>query len=161
MTSDESNGGDMSESTADSRRKHAPETLAGPTTRKGADRTDGKSLRSGFLWHAQLTPDAPAVSVRGVIRSYGELHEQASRWAAVMTDACGGRPERVGLFAYRSETAYTGCLAALFSGATFVPLNPTFPVEKTAAMVERADLDAMIVDSTCLPQLSSVVESFR
>lgn len=124
------------------------------------DRSDGVSLRSGFLRHAASTPDAPAVVVRGATRSYWELHEAASRWAAVLMDACGGRPERVGLFAYRSDVAYTGTLAAMFAGATFVPLNPTFPVDKTAAMVAQADLDAIIVDSTCRPQLGCILGRF-
>jgi hypothetical protein len=37
------------------------------------DRSDGISLRSGFLRNAGERPDAPAVVVRGVTRSYGEL----------------------------------------------------------------------------------------
>lgn len=122
------------------------------------DRSDGISLRSGFLRHAQLNPEAAALVVRGETRSYRELESKARRLAAAITQACGGRrPERVGLFAYRSETAYTGTLAALFAGATFVPLNPTFPPARTADMIVRADLDTIIVDSVCLPQVSSVL----
>lgn len=123
------------------------------------DRADGPSLRSGFLRQVSSRPDAPAVVVRGVTRSYSDLHDHATRWAAAITNEHGGRPERVGVFAYRSETAYAGTLAALCAGATFVPLNPTFPVEKTAAMVAQADLDAIIVDATCLPQLAAVLGS--
>jgi non-ribosomal peptide synthetase component F len=48
-------------------------------------------------------------------------------------------------------------LAALFAGATYIPLNPTFPPEKTAAMIEEGDLDAIIVDGTCMPQLPVVL----
>ncbi|MEJ7608512.1 MAG: AMP-binding protein [Bryobacteraceae bacterium] len=125
------------------------------------DRTDGKSLRSGFLHHAKADPDRPAVIVRGSTRSYGEIQERASRWAGSIMDACGQRPERVGLYTHRSEVAYTGTMAALLSGATFVPLNPTFPVQKTAAMIAQADLDAIIVDSTCLPKLDAVIQSFE
>ena len=122
------------------------------------DRADGASLRSGFLRNAQKSPAAPAVVVRGVTRSYGELESTARRWANAITGATGGRPERVGVFAYRSDVAYAGTLAALCAGATFVPLNPTFPAEKTAAMIEQADVDAMIVDTTCMPQLASVLD---
>jgi len=95
-----------------------------------------------------------------VSRSYGELEKVARRWAGAIVDAAKGKPERVGLYAYRSEVAYAGTLSALFAGATFVPLNPTFPAEKTAAMVSQADLDAIIVDSTCLPQLKSILDGF-
>jgi amino acid adenylation domain-containing protein len=120
------------------------------------DRTDGASLRSGFLRHAASSPDAPAIVARGETRSYGEMDANARRWAGAIMDAVGRRPERVGLFAFRSETAYTGTLAALFAGAAFVPLNPTFPPEKTAAMIALADLDALIVDRGCLRQLAAL-----
>ena len=121
------------------------------------DRSDGISLRSGFLRHAESNPDAPAIVVRGVTRSYGELEATARRWANAIIVTRGRRPERVGIFAFRSEVAYAGTLASLFAGATFVPLNPTFPPDKTAAMVAQADLDAIIVDNACLPQLGGVL----
>jgi tricorn protease len=63
-----------------------------------------------------------------------------------MVQAKHGRLDRVGVFASRSVTAYAGVLAALCSGATFVPLNPTFPVARTRQMLRRAELDAIIVD---------------
>jgi amino acid adenylation domain-containing protein len=45
----------------------------------------------------------------------------------------------------------------LFSGAAFVPLNPSFPPQKTASMIQQAGLDAIIVDKTCAPLLSDVL----
>lgn len=125
------------------------------------DRADGPSLRAGFLRHAAAQPDAPAIAVRGATSSYGQMEDAARRWAGAIIDAHGGRPERVGLFAYRSTVAYTGTLAALFAGATYVPLNPTFPADKTAAMLAAADVDALIVDSTCLPQLAKLGASLQ
>ena len=62
--------------------------------------------------HAALRPDAPAVTVRGVTRSYVELQDTASRWANAILGASKKRPERIGLFAYRSEVSYAGTLAA-------------------------------------------------
>ena len=120
------------------------------------DRSDGTSLRSGFLRHAGVHACAPAVVVRGRTYSYGEVEETARRWARAIVEAGSQRPERVGLFAYRSAVAYTGTLAALFSGAGYVPLNPTFPPEKTASMIIAADLDAVIVDSSCLPHVANL-----
>jgi amino acid adenylation domain-containing protein len=121
------------------------------------DRSNGLSLRSGFLRNSILFPDAPAIVVGGITRSYGELEQRARRWAGAIIDACGSRPERVGLFASRSEVAYTGTLAALLSGAAFVPLNPTFPPEKTASMIRQAEPDAIIVDRASARQVSEVL----
>ncbi len=121
------------------------------------DRADGISLRSGFLRHAHKHPDAPAVVVRGEVRSYGHLERTARKWAKAIIEACGHRPERIGLFAYRSATAYAGTLAALFSGAAYVPLNPTYPAERLAGMISSASLDAIIIDSACMPHLAKLL----
>ena len=99
--------------------------------------------------------------VRGVTRSYGELRHNASRWANAIVAGCEAAPQRVGVFAYRSEVSYTGTLAALLAGAAFVPLNPAFPPEKTQAMIAQAALDAIIVDKTCAAQVSKVLTGIR
>jgi non-ribosomal peptide synthetase component F len=122
------------------------------------DKADGRSLRSGFLANAVSRPDACALVVQGVSRTYGELDHTARVWAHVLGQALDRPPERVGVFGYRSEVSYTGVLAALFSGATFVPLNRTFPAARTRVMVEAANLDAIIVDRGSAPQISQIVE---
>ena len=89
--------------------------------------------------------------------TYGELDATARRWAGALVAGATRPLERVGIFAYRSATSYAGVLASLYAGAAFVPLNRTFPVARTAAMIERADLDAIIVDEGSLPQLAAIV----
>ena len=91
------------------------------------DAQDGRSLRSGFAARAAALPDAPALVVRGTTRTYGELDARARRLAAVLTAGGTRIPERVGIFAYRSETAYAATLGALFAGAAYVPLTQKFP----------------------------------
>jgi amino acid adenylation domain-containing protein len=121
------------------------------------DVIDGPSLRRAFLAQAERTPHAPALVVRGTTLNYSELAQKAQTWAAAVLEGLHDKPERVGIFAYRSEVSYIGTLAALMAGATFVPLNPTFPAEKTAAMIQAADLDAIIVDRTAAKQFESAV----
>lgn len=121
------------------------------------DRSDGRTLRTGFIANACSRPEAPAFVVRGAVHSYGETDVAARRWAAALVAANGIRPERVGIFAYRSHVAYTGTLAALYAGAAYVPLNPTFPADKTASMLQQADLDAIIVDKACLPHAEAIL----
>jgi amino acid adenylation domain-containing protein len=121
------------------------------------DKTDGGSLRSGFVRQVNARPEAPALVVRGITKSYGELDHTARVWARAIQEAALRPPERVGVFAHRSEVSYVGTLAALFSGAAFVPLNPTFPAEKIAGMIEQADVQAILVDkagAALLPGLS-------
>jgi amino acid adenylation domain-containing protein len=120
------------------------------------EKVDGPSLRREFLAQVGSRPEAPALVVRGATRSYSELERSARIWAKAIVENCPA-PERVGVFGYRSEVSYVATLAALMAGCTFVPLNPTFPPEKTADMVAASDLDAIIVDKTALPQLRSVL----
>jgi amino acid adenylation domain-containing protein len=122
------------------------------------DKVDGRSLRSGFLAHATSHPHADALVVQGVSRTYGDLDHTARIWAHAMNQALGRPAERVGVFGYRSEVSHTGVLAALYSGATFVPLNRTFPPARTRAMVQAANLDGIIVDRASAPQLAQIVE---
>src|SRR3954470_3697799 len=122
------------------------------------DRSDARSLRTDFLSHAARHPGDVALEVGGKSITYDELSNRARSWARVLAEAKGGRLDRVGVFAYRSATAYTGVLAALCSGATFVPLNPTFPVARTRQMMRRAALDAVIVDQAGAKQLAEVLQ---
>jgi amino acid adenylation domain-containing protein len=123
------------------------------------DKADGRSLRSGFLRHAAATPDAPALVLGEVTRSYGQMEQTARVWAQGICDLLDGPAGRVGIFAARNEVAYTGTLAALFSGAAFVPLNPAFPLERTSRMIQAADLDAIVVDSATARAVGSALSA--
>jgi amino acid adenylation domain-containing protein len=54
-------------------------------------------------------------------------------------------------------TAYAGILGALFHGHGYVPLNPSFPAERSAKMLERAGARALIVDALAAAQLPELL----
>lgn len=108
-------------------------------------------LHSGFLRSVQHYPDNIALTISKKQYSYVNLYTIAQRWAFALRQST--KPlRRVGIFAYRSEAAYIGVLASLLAGAAFVPLNYTFPIQRTQAMIEQAELDAIIVDQQSYPQ---------
>jgi len=117
----------------------------------------GRRLHTGFLESAARYPGAPALWIGDEQWTYSRVEDQARRWAAAIIAALDEPPQRIGVFAYRSEVSYIGVLASLFAGATFVPLNRTFPTQRTHSMAELADLDALFVDAESLPQLSEVL----
>jgi|SRR5579862_4015946 len=121
-------------------------------------RFDDGSLRAGFLKQVAARPNAPALVVKDRIWSYGELDETARRWAGATIRRLGRPVERIGIFGSRSQVSYTSALAALYSGAAFVPLNPRFPADRTRAMICHADLDAIFVDKLASNQLMAVVD---
>jgi amino acid adenylation domain-containing protein len=111
--------------------------------------------------HAEAAADHPAIVVNGAATTYGEVARRARIMATAITRG-GTRPaERVAVFASRNEVAYVGTLAALCSGAAFVPLNHKFPVGRTRAMARRGLLDAIIVDAQSAPQLAAVLEGLE
>src|SRR5471030_36343 len=116
------------------------------------------SLRAGFLKQVAWRPDAPALVVKDRAYSYGELDETSRRWASAIVRRLGRPAERIGVFGSRSEVSYTAVLAALYSGAAFVPLNPRFPAERTRAMIRLAELDAIFVDNLASTQLAVVLD---
>ena len=82
------------------------------------------------------TPRAVAVSHEGVTLSYAELNEQANRLAHHLRTS-GVRPDqRVAICAERSLELVVGLLAILKAGAAYVPLDPEYPPERLAWMLE-------------------------
>jgi amino acid adenylation domain-containing protein len=116
-----------------------------------------RSLRAGFLNSVRQHGGEIALVIGSVSYTYERMHNIASRWAARLIEGRHELPRRVGILAYRSEASYIGALASILAGAGFVPLNPTFPIHRTRAMLERADVDALIVDKASLPQLRELL----
>ncbi|HJV66033.1 MAG TPA: amino acid adenylation domain-containing protein [Geomonas sp.] len=114
-------------------------------------------LTSGFLNSCQRFPDRPALEVQGRVLTYRELCKKAASLAATLQQTPSPRSELTAVFAYRSETAFTGVLAALLSGHGYVPLNMTFPPERTRLMLQRSGCRRLIVDSESEQQLSHLL----
>jgi amino acid adenylation domain-containing protein len=115
-------------------------------------------LHTGFLMSAARYPDHMALSIGQREWTYAEIDELARRWAAQLIAVTGGQPARIGVLGHKSLTSYVGILASLFAGATYVPLNPNYPVLRTRVMAQQADLNAIIVDERSLSQLPAILD---
>jgi amino acid adenylation domain-containing protein len=116
-------------------------------------------LHSGFLRSSEHYNERPAVDVGGQTLSYGDLRSRAAALAATLKqnaplDGSG----LTAVFAHRSATAFAGVLAALFRGHGYVPLNRTFPVDRTRTMLFRSDCSEVIVDRDSATQLEEVLQ---
>jgi amino acid adenylation domain-containing protein len=63
---------------------------------------------------------------------------------------------RVGILAARSVEAYTGIVGTAWAGGTYVPLNPKLPAARLSFVIERAELDALIVDTRGMDRLAEL-----
>jgi amino acid adenylation domain-containing protein len=111
-----------------------------------------------FLRSCEKFSDRPAIEVGGVGLSYKQLDQRARCLAA--TIQANTTPEGVPLtavFAYRSQTAYAAVLGALMAGHGYVPLNRTFPIDRTRLMLEKSMCRSLVIDEGSEPQLSELL----
>ena len=93
---------------------------------------------------ARRTPDAVAVVFEDHQLSYRELMRRAARLGGHLR-ALGIGPERgVGVYADRSIALAVGLLGVLESGGYYVPLDPGYPEERLAYMVEDAGVSLVL-----------------
>ncbi|MFM9847920.1 MAG: MupA/Atu3671 family FMN-dependent luciferase-like monooxygenase [Hyphomicrobiaceae bacterium] len=93
---------------------------------------------------AARTPEAIALVCEDRSLTYRELDRQANRVAKELV-ARGAGPDRlVGLYLNRSCELVIGGLAILKAGAAYVPLDPTYPADRIAHMIEDSGLTLIV-----------------
>ncbi len=116
-----------------------------------------RQLWTGFIESCNRFPERPAIDVGREV-TYQELAQRARRIAAtIQTGLTNCEVPLTAVFAYRSETAYAGVLGALMAGHGYVPLNRTFPVDRTRVMLERSRCRSIVVDAGSEPQLDALL----
>ncbi|GAB3150674.1 non-ribosomal peptide synthetase [Amycolatopsis stemonae] len=91
------------------------------------------------------TPDAVALECGTHRLTYRELDAHANRMAHVLIRRGIGPHARVGILVPRSVPMYVTLLAALKTGATFVPIDPAAPADRVAYVAADAALDLLVV----------------
>lgn len=96
------------------------------------------NLAELFEVQAAASPDSTAVSCDGAELAYGELNERANRLARLLIGHGAGPEKIVALAMPRSAELVIGLLAVLKSGAAYLPLDPDYPPERIAYMLDDA-----------------------
>jgi amino acid adenylation domain-containing protein len=92
------------------------------------------------------TPDAIALVFEDQSVSYAELERRANQLAHRLRSLGVGPKQLVGLCLRRSVELIVGLLGILKTGAAYVPLDPSFPSDRIAFMVEDAQLALLVSD---------------
>jgi non-ribosomal peptide synthetase component F len=110
----------------------------------------GTGLHERFLRGLAQSPTRTAIRVDAGADeeslTYEEMHELALRRAGALLAGAPQGPHSVAVLADKTLTAYVGILAALYSGATVVPLNPRFPADLTRRLLTAARVSTVIAD---------------
>ncbi|MET8140836.1 AMP-binding protein [Sphaerisporangium sp. NPDC005288] len=113
-----------------------------------------RNLHGRFLSGLAAAPRGAALRLGDRTVTFEELHELALTWAGSLLHS--GVTGPIGVLAEKGTTAYAGVLAALYAGATVVPLHVGFPPDRTARMAAAAGVTAVIADARgagLLPEL--------
>ena len=110
-------------------------------------------LHQVFETQVGLTPDATAIVCAEAYVTYADLNRRANQVAHYL-QARGVRPgELVGLCADRSVEMVVGLLGILKAGAAYVPLDPAYPQERLAFMLEDAEAAVILAQERHNPRL--------
>jgi amino acid adenylation domain-containing protein len=84
------------------------------------------------------TPEAPAIEFGSALLSYRQLQRQARALAAHLR-SLGALPEEpIGVCVQRNLDMVPVLLGVLSAGCAYLPLDPTFPIERLRFMIEDA-----------------------
>jgi amino acid adenylation domain-containing protein/FkbM family methyltransferase len=110
-------------------------------------------IPNAFRCQAERTPDAAALIAEGETTSYAELHSRTMRLATYLRELGAGRDTLVGVFMERSPEMIVALLAVMEAGAAYVPLDPDYPRERVAFMVEDAAPEVVLTQSRLAARL--------
>ena len=102
---------------------------------------------------ARRHPDRTAVSCEGIALTYIELSTRAHGLARRMAARGIGPGAIVALALPRSADLVTGLLAVSLCGAAYLPLDPEYPADRLAYMLEDAAPAAVVTDTATAPGL--------
>ncbi|HEX3094147.1 MAG TPA: condensation domain-containing protein, partial [Candidatus Angelobacter sp.] len=127
--------------------------LAAEPTGNGPKRAKGPThLINGLLIHelfeqqAARTPDAPALIFGGERLTYRELNRRVDEMAQRISDLLDGPGAPVGLFLERSAQAIIGLLAIFKAGAVYVPVDPEYPKDRIAFLLDDAGVSLLVTE---------------
>ncbi|BAY50143.1 amino acid adenylation domain-containing protein (plasmid) [Scytonema sp. HK-05] len=113
-----------------------------------------KCLHSLFEQQVQKTPDAVAVVFEEQRLTYSELNTRANQLAHYL-QALGVGPEvLVGVCLERSVEMVVGLLGILKAGGAYVPVDPEYPQERLAYMLEDSRVKVLLTQEKLVARLA-------
>ncbi|WP_099539731.1 non-ribosomal peptide synthetase, partial [Mycobacterium celatum] len=113
----------------------------------------GSSVPELFAEQVNRHPEAVAISCQGRMMTYRELDEAANRLAHLMIGHGAVPGACVGLLLSRSVEAVVAIVAALKTGAAYLPIDPEHPRTRIGFMIEDAAPAAVLTTAEVADRL--------
>ncbi|MBV9655042.1 MAG: AMP-binding protein, partial [Acetobacteraceae bacterium] len=127
----------------DAEQRHLLKNLNDTRASYDADRR----IEALFADQAAATPDAPAIVHNGRILSYRALDERANQFAHRFLAADVGPGVIVGVCLERSPDLIAAILGILKAGGAYLPLDPGYPAQRLAFMLEDSAAPVLVTRS--------------
>jgi amino acid adenylation domain-containing protein len=111
------------------------------------------SVHQLFELQARERADSIAVVSGSEQVTYAELNRRASNLAHLLTSLELGVESLVGLFLSRPPDVILGMLAVLKAGCAYVPIDPSYPRDRIALMLEDASVRAVLTEEALIGDL--------
>jgi len=112
-------------------------------------------LRELIEAQVERSPEAPAVIFGQESLTYRELNARANRLACHLARLGVGPDVRVGLCLERSTELVVALVATLKAGGAFVPVDPSYPAERIAYMLEDSRVPVVLTEERIAPLLAA------
>jgi amino acid adenylation domain-containing protein len=118
-----------------------------------------RALYEGFLRAAESHPERPALELGAERITYAELSERARSIATtIAAHASDAGPPLTAVLGQRTVAGFAAILGASCAGHGYVPMLPTHPAPRLAAMLERSRARTLVVDAGGMPVLPELLE---
>ena len=122
---------------------------------------DDVALGALLAAQAEQSPDSIAIVSDGVTVTYAELNARAESVARFLRGR-GVRPgDLVGISMERSPDLMVGLLGVLYAGAAYVPLDPDYPADRLAYMVEDSRVSLVLTQRRAAARLPDGSDATR
>ncbi|MFL5383051.1 MAG: amino acid adenylation domain-containing protein, partial [Longimicrobiaceae bacterium] len=114
---------------------------------------DASTLHGMFEAQVARTPDAIALTFAGQSLTYAELDARANRLARLLQARGAGPETPVAVFMERSVEMVVALYGVLKAGAFYVPVDPEYPAERIAYMLEDSAARLVLTQERLLSRL--------
>ena len=102
-----------------------------------------------------LSPEAPALTFQGQHVSYAELNSRANQLAHYLRQLGVKAETPIGVCLNRSIEMVVALIAILKAGGVYIPLDPEYPTERLAFILEDVSPPIILTDSSLVDEMPS------